>query len=217
MTFENLVLHSNCAVKIQFKGEQIKAVSKIEEVSNYVKKTLQAKWVKWVHHATKPAESSEEKSANVIKGIISKHCAICLNLNGCCFVKDKCPTKPLHPNCHCDTINIYPITATIESPIAKFTKYVFVSSAVDDKKQLFELWGYGIMDSEYLQQEFIKQATLAYSVGDYELGLLNEYGQRINITITLKRKNKNEYVTFRSGWMVYPNGKIVLITPYGRR
>jgi hypothetical protein len=71
------------------------------------------------------------------------------------------------------------------------------------------------MDSQYLQQEFTKQAKLAYSVGDYELGLLNEYGQRINIVIKLKRKNTNEYVSFVSGWMVYPNGKIILTTPYG--
>lgn len=140
---------------------------------------------------------------------------MCLNLNGCCFVVDKCPPKPLHPNCHCYTINIPSITATAECPIEKFTKYVFVLSLTDDKKQLFELWGYDIMDSDYLQQEFIKQAKLAYSVGDYELGLLNEYGQRISIEITLKKKNKDEYATFVSGWMVYPNGRIVLTTPYG--
>ena len=46
------------------------------------------------------------------------------------------------------------------------------------------------MNSEYLQQEFIKHAKRAYSVGDYELGLLNGYGQRITIAITLKRKDK---------------------------
>ena len=102
-----------------------------------------------------------------------------------------------------------------ERLIEKFNKYVFVSSLIDDKKQLFELWGYYIMDSEYLRQEFIKQVKLAYSVGDYELGKLDKYGQRINIVIKLKRKNTNEYVLFVSGWMVYPNGKIALTTPYG--
>jgi hypothetical protein len=55
---------------------------------------------------------------------------------------------------------------------------------------LFELWGYDIMDSEYLQQEFIKQARLAYLVGDYELGLLNEYGQRITLSSRLNEKIK---------------------------
>ena len=71
------------------------------------------------------------------------------------------------------------------------------------------------MDSENLKKEFEKQAKLAYSVGDYELGRLNDYGQKINIEIELKRKNKRESVTFTSVWMVYPNGKILLITPYG--
>lgn len=71
------------------------------------------------------------------------------------------------------------------------------------------------MDSENLKKEFEKQAKLAYSVGDYELGRLNKYGQRINIIITLKRKNNKNNVSFYSGWMVYPNGKILLITPYG--
>ena len=189
----------------------------LQKAKDYTTKLFNTKWVKWVHDGTKPADTSAEKSANVLKGALSKHCAMCLNLNGCCFVEEKCPPKPLHPNCHCYTIDIPSITAIANCPIEKFTKYVFVPSLIDDKKQLFELWGYDIMDSQYLQQEFIKQAKLAYSVGDYELGLLNEYGQRINIAITLKRKDKNEYVTFRSGWMVYPNGKIVLTTPCGRK
>ena len=73
------------------------------------------------------------------------------------------------------------------------------------------------MDSQYLQPEFIKQARISYSVGEYDLGKLNDFGQRIKIEITLKKKNKDEYVTFVSGWMVYPDGKIILTTPYGGR
>ena len=192
---------------------KFKAVNKIEEVSNYLKKFLQTKWVKWVHHGTKPAESSAEKSVNVIKGVFSRHCAICLNLNGCCFVKEKCPDKPLHHNCHCETIDVSQITATAECSVEKFTKYIFAEG--NSKKDLFEIWGYSIIDSQYLQQEFIKQVKLAYSVGEYELGKLDKYGQRINVIIKLKRKNTNEYVSFVSGWMVYPNGKIALTTPYG--
>lgn len=163
----------------------------------------------------KTAQTNLEKSANVLSGAISKHCAKCLNLNGCCFVKDKCPTQPLHPNCHCMVIDINSPTIKPECIIEKIRDYIFSETKNNGKKELFELWGYSIMDSEYLRQEFIKQAKLAYSIGAYELGLLNEYGQRINITITLKRKDKNGYVSFRSGWMVYPNGKIILTTPYG--
>ena len=187
----------------------------LQQAKNYTTKLLSINWVKWVHEGSKPANTSVDKSLNVINALTSKHCAMCLNLNGCCFVKEKCPKQPLHPNCHCYVIDIPSITASANCPIEKFTKYVFISSLIDDKKQLFELWGYDIMDSQYLQQEFIKQAKLAYSVGDYELGLLNDFGQRIKIEITLKKKNKNEYVTFVSGWMVYPDGKIILTTPYG--
>ena len=42
------------------------------------------------------------------------------------------------------------------------------------------------MDSQYLQQKFVRQAQIAYSAGNYELGKLDEPGQRINIAITLK-------------------------------
>ena len=185
----------------------------LQQAKKYTRKLFDTSWVKWVHEGTKPAESNAEKSANVLIGAISKHCAMCLNLNGCCFVISKCPPKPLHPNCHCYTIDIPSITAKAECPIEKFTKYIFANG--NSKKELFESWGYSIMYSGYLQQEFIKQAKLTYSVGEYELGKLDKYGQRINVVIKLKRKNTNEYVSFVSGWMVCPNGKIALTTPYG--
>lgn len=82
---------------------------------------------------------------------------------------------------------------------------------------MFESWGYRIIDAEELKNTIEKQAKLAYSVGDYALGKLNDYGQRINVIIELKRKNKEGSITFRSGWMIYPNGRIVLTTPYGAK
>lgn len=170
------------------------------DFQNTATKYFTNRWLRWVHEGSKPAENNAEKNANVVAGTISKHCAMCLNLNGCCFVVDKCPPKPLHPKCHCYTMDIPPITAKSECAIEKFSKYVFVPSNKNDKKQLFELWGYDIMDSEYLQQEFIKQAKLAYSVGDYELGLLNDFGQRIKIKITLKKIKMNMLSLFRDGW-----------------
>ena len=171
--------------------------------------------MKWAHKGTKPAESNAEKSANVIKGTLSKHCTMCLNLNGCCFIEEKCPPKPLHPNCYCYTIHIPSITAQAECSIEKIRDYIFSDLKSNGKKELFESWGYSIIDSEELKNAIEKQAKLAYSVGDYELGKLNDYGQRISIEIVLKRLDKNEFVSFLTGWMVYPNGKIALTTPYG--
>ena len=101
-----------------------------------------------------------------------------------------------------------------ECAIEKFVEYIFHPVNNKGKKDLFESWGYGIMDSQYLQQEFVRQAQIAYSAGEYELDFVDDYGQRINIEITLKADN-GEYVTFNSGWMVYPNGLIQLTTPYG--
>lgn len=80
---------------------------------------------------------------------------------------------------------------------------------------MFEVWGYDKADSEMLQRVFEKQAIEKYIQGQYALGKLNEQGQRINIRIRLERKNNDEMVSFISGWMVYPNGKIRLVTPYG--
>ena len=73
------------------------------------------------------------------------------------------------------------------------------------------------MDAEYMQKEFERQALIAYSTGTYELGLLNEFGQRIYVNIKLKKRTNNAEITCLSVWMVYPDGRIVLVTPYGDR
>lgn len=54
-----------------------------------------------------------------------EHCANCLNMNGCCFVKDKSPENPLHENCHCyyEDIGI-PDVKTL-CAVQKFTDYIF--------------------------------------------------------------------------------------------
>ncbi len=105
----------------------------------------------------------------------------------------------------------------VECPIIKFTRYAFVHHEVGDKKQLFESWGFDINDSEYLQKEFAKQAYIAYSTGNYTLTNLNKYSQSINIEIILKRKDNGEYIAFKTGWTVYPDGKILLATPFANQ
>ena len=99
--------------------------------------------------------------------------------------------------------------------LKNFTKYIFNDTIDDGKKELFERWGYTLIDSSSLQKEFETQAQLSYQCGDYVLGKRTGHGQRINIVIRLKRKNSGQEVTFDTGWMVYPNGKLLLITPYG--
>ena len=73
------------------------------------------------------------------------------------------------------------------------------------------------MDPIWLIGEFIRQGKEKYERGEFTLHELKKQGQIINIKIDLPRKDKIGTVTFTSGWMVYPNGIIKLVTPYARR
>ena len=189
----------------------------LQEANQQARRYLSNKWVKWVHNGSKPSYTSAEKNINAVIGSLGKHCAICLNLNGCCFIIDKKPILPAHQNCHCVYQNISAISATAVCPIEKFTGYIFNDIKNNGKKQLFEAWGYSREDSQELKILFEQQAQKQYELGEYELVILDKYGQRINIIITLKNKNTDETIKFYFGWMVYPDGRIDLATPYGRK
>lgn len=195
-------------------------MKELEEARQKVLQMLENdNWIQWVHEGTKPATTNALKTINKIANVsLSSHCSRCLNLNGCLFIKANKPDLQLHPGCHCQTINVSApiagITAIADCDIRKFTEYIFHPVGNNGKKALFEAWGYDIMDSEFLQTEFIKQAQEQYAKGKYDLGKLDENGQRITITITLLRSNEQE-INFKSGWMVYPDGIIKLTTPYG--
>lgn len=174
-------------------------------------------WIRWIHEGTRPAHSNNEKLANIALSIamLGKHCSICLNINGCCFPRSNMPKYPLHLNCHCRIESIYRVNAKAECELSKFSNYIFHPTKNGGKKSLFESWGYDIIDSEWLQAEFIRQAKEKYESGNFVLGKLDNYGQRISIVITLPRKDKIGMVSFTSGWLVYPNGVIKLTTPVG--
>ena len=186
-----------------------------EDIKSRAETILSQSWVRWIHDGTLPAKTSEQKERNLFIGMATNHCAVCLNLNGCCFVKKIAPNAPLHSNCHCRVVEIPIVEPAAECSVKKFSEYLFDESKSGGKKDLFASWGYGIIDSEDLAQEFIKQAKLAYLSGEYILGRLDAYGQHIDIVIELQRKDSTEIVSFVSGSMVYLDGKIVLTTPYG--
>ena len=71
------------------------------------------------------------------------------------------------------------------------------------------------IDVATLKKEIDRQAEIAFQCGEYVLGKRDGYGQRINIVIDLKTKDTGETVSFVSGWMAYPDGELVLATPYG--
>lgn len=173
-------------------------------------------WIEWIHEGTKNAETIAEKDMNreFAKLSASAHCAKCMNLGGCWFLSSRMPLQPLHKNCHCKVKYIeQPIpntTAFAVCLIEKITGWAFINPA---KKRFFESNGYDIMDSNYMQAEYEQQAVKKYSRGDYKLGGVDEFGQRITIFIELKGRIDSELLRFETGWMVYPYGKIQLTTP----
>lgn len=188
----------------------------LSQANDYVKKMLSCEWVKQIHPGSIPAKTvTERKNYAENPAVNTRHCARCLNMNGCCFVKGKCPENPLHEHCHCYYEDIPVSDLKTISSIEKYTKYIFNNEKNKGKKALLEKWGYSIYDADFLKSEIEKQAQLAIQCGEYELDVLDGYGQRIDTVIHLKRKDTGEDVTFVAGWMVYPDGEIVLVTPYG--
>ena len=162
------------------------------------------RWVRWTHH-------SEGKT----------HCEECLRLDGCWFPEGKTPQWPHHPFCHCtlDPIDytVVLMDAAAHSDYSKFDPYLFNTTGMypHTKEKLFAQWGYTVDDARWLQAEIEKQALEKYVAGDYQLGKLNDKGQRISIRVTIPRRDNGENVSFITGWMVYPDGRIQLTTPYG--
>ena len=161
-------------------------------------------WFRWTHH-------SEGNT----------HCEECLKLDGCWFPEGKIPQWPHHPFCHCtlDPIDyvIVLMNVVAKSDYSKFDPYLFNTTGLytHTKEKLFAQWGYTVDDARWLQAEMERQAREKYLSGEYTLGKLNDKGQRISIRISILRRDIGEIVSFVTGWMVYPDGRIQLTTPYG--
>ncbi len=162
------------------------------------------KWVKWLH-----------------RNLSDSHCDECLKLDECWFEKGKRPKWPHHQFCHCILkdmpYNDVLTKSRTDCPYSKFDPYLFDPGNVygHGKSHMLESWGYSVDDSRYLKEELEKQGLQNYIDGDYQLGLLNKYGQRINIRVEIPNKAQGGTVSFITGWMVRPNGQLTLNTPYG--
>ena len=171
-------------------------------------------WIKWIHEGTMRAYDNEDKKSNIIYASKSKHCAKCLNLNGFCFPQNNMPDYPLHYNCHCWLMPVSNIQFEANCDMRKFQEYAFIHKDVNDKKGLFENLGYDIINAPQLLDEYCRQAQEKYANGNFVLHELKDYGQIINITITLPNKKDGGNVTIKSGWLVYPDGEIKLTTVF---
>lgn len=148
-----------------------------------------------------------------------KCCDRCAALESCHFPEHNMPTNPvpndpglLHPNCHCRKENMQnPIVGEnvwAHCALSKFNNYIFNPSKINGKENLFIEHGYTIEDSEYLRDEYIRQAAEKYIDGDFTFHKLDMYGQVIDIEIDL-----NGWIVI-TGWMVEPNGHIRCTSPF---
>ncbi len=164
----------------------------------------QPSWVQWTHH-------SEGKT----------HCPESLMLDGCWFLEGKAPPCSHHPFCHCTLEAIdYAIVlanATVYSSYSKFDPYLFNTDGLhpNGKAKLFKEWGYTVEDARWLQAEIERQAKERYIASKYTLGKLNWNGHRIRIRVIIPRRDGTGEVSFITGWMVEPGGKLRMTTPYG--
>lgn len=170
-------------------------------------------WIEWNHFGIPNKPEWLRELMRDLAAFLG-HCLRCTALDGCYLVESNMPEQPIHIRCHCGKKNISTVLvnakAIAECDIKKFTEYIFK----DDKKskgknKIFYDLGFNIEDSEFLKNEYKKQALIQYLMGEYNLMNLDEYGQRLAIPISLRGK------TFYSGWLLLPEGRIKNTTPFG--
>lgn len=98
----------------------------------------------------------------------------------------------------------------------KFSEYIFRPGATHGKNVPFEALGYSREHSGKLAEMWRRQAAERVSQGQYTLGRLDQYGQRINVGIAVPRRGtaagKTSYMN--SGWMLGPDKTLRLNTPF---
>lgn len=102
------------------------------------------------------------------------------------------------------------------APVEKISQYIFKEGATHGKDTVFRNLGYDASHSESLAHLWSKRAADKYAKGDYTLGKLDEFGQRINISIDLPGIGEaaERISHLKSGWMILPDGSIKLNTPF---
>jgi hypothetical protein len=114
------------------------------------------------------------------------------------------------------TTQAVPATEGASVDAAKFSDYVFKEGATHGKDAIFHSYGYGAADSNALAADFEAQGAAQYRAGNYTLGKLDQYGQRVTIPIRLEGQGAaaGRVTTINTGWMIESDGSIRLLTPF---
>ncbi len=104
--------------------------------------------------------------------------------------------------------------ATVDT--RKFSHYIFKEGADHGKDAVYRGLGFGREHSNKLASIYQHQANRKFASGNYTLGKLDKWGQRIDIEINLKGigSSSGKSSSLRSGWMIQNDGTIKLSTPF---
>ena len=144
---------------------------------------------------------------------LANTCYVCVALNDTIFKNNNKPDF-FHYRCKCKNIPTTYNSVKLDFPKEKISKYLLSEKG---KLGLMQSMGYSSEDADYLYNTIAENAKKKFYSGEYILGSLNIYGQKVNIELELKGKGLKENQTYRfiTGWTAYPNGKLHNNTPFG--
>lgn len=119
-----------------------------------------------------------------------------------------------HPNCHCKekSINI-----PKEKEIQFIADQGKIESFFELKSDWFYGWGYKNSDKNEFVQALNNLVLKQYRYGNYEKEKHTKFGYQINVRVSIPGKNEKlgKIYSLKSAYMVFPNGKLRLITVAG--
>lgn len=206
------------------------------DILEVTKEKLIAKYSEWIKVEDDECKWTIEDFSyidGIDKGKIKPHCWKCVSVNKCWFKneKEKKPESALkkdrlldsileqgglyHPNCHCREIGIQkPGLGNIELITTKGkVEYLFTKKF----NEVIKPMGYSLDDKNEIIKLYEKLAKEAFSSGNYVIRTHNEFGVAITLYYQFPGKNEKigRYYNIKSGWIIFPNGKIKANTIMG--
>lgn len=204
-----------------------------EEVSANAKALL-SEWIQ-VCDPNNGLTIEDFKDIGVDESKTNGHCWKCVTVNRCWF-KNEENKKPkhfdyslyslskiplikrglYHPNCHDKekSINVPKLSQIKVLELRKNFNDFFKR-----KKNILYSIGYTYKDEKEIIDFIENEVKNKYRFGDYYIYKHWQHGFQINIIITIKGKNefRNIIHSFKSGYIVYPNGQLKIATIFAGR
>ncbi len=191
-------------------------------------KSLLARFSDWIKINDRMSPWTIEEfpyEAGVDSSMTYPHCWKCVTINQCWF-KNENGKKPeefntngppnlYHPNCHCNKL-------AIAKPKISDVKFIIpdgkVAWMIKDKGHLLKELGYNESDFLEVVEKLKDLVSQEYLNGNYYIKAYDNKGFRIGLILQNfpgKRDKENKYYKIKTGWTIFPNGKLKCNTLIG--